>query len=215
MNIQESNTGFLLDTILQYKDNFKIVYDNQFQEQLSIINNFENFIKKNPNCLSRDNTSGHITGSACVVDKYFSKVLFTYHAKLKKWLQLGGHADGEKIIQNVALNEALEESGLNNFKFVDIINFPFCFENEFYKYALPFDLDIHLIPERKNEAEHFHFDVRFILVTQEENFKISAESLDLKWIDLNEVENYTTEASTLRQVEKLKFLKNKIKNKFY
>ena len=124
MNINFNDRKYLLNVINQYEQNLTKLYQKNLTEQLDIIQKFDDFIKTNPNCLSRENLHGHITGSAFVVNESFSKVLFTYHAKLHRWLQLGGHADGEFIIQNVALKEACEESGIENFNFVDILNFP-------------------------------------------------------------------------------------------
>ena len=40
------------------------------------------------------------------------RVLLTHHRKLDRWLQLGGHADGDRDLARVALKEAEEESGL-------------------------------------------------------------------------------------------------------
>lgn len=203
-----NNRSFLLNTINLYKKNAPNLYKKNFDHQLSIIQKFNQFIESNPNCFSRNNINGHITGSAFVVDENFSKVLFTYHAKLERWLQLGGHADGEFIVQKVALKEAYEESGIENFNFVDILNFPHLISIDDYNSIIPFDLDIHLIPERKTEPAHYHYDVRFILVTKQKNFKISHESLDLKWIYLNDVSKYSSEESTLRQVYKLQYFLN-------
>ena len=197
---------FLLNTINLYEQNMNKLYQKKFLDQLEIISKFYDFIKTNPNCFLRENLHGHITGSAFVVNQYFTKVLFTYHAKLHRWLQLGGHADGQFMIQDVALKEAQEESGMENFQFIDILKFPSLLLSNDYNKMIPFDLDIHFIPERPSEPAHYHYDVRFILVAQHENFKISAESLDLKWIKIDEVPSYTSEKSTLRQVHKLKYL---------
>jgi hypothetical protein len=203
--------NYLLNILRQYENKVLKLYDNQYSEQIEIIHKFVDFMKSSPNCFLRSNLYGHITGSAFVVNKSFSKVLFTYHAKLCRWLQLGGHADGESIIQNVALKEACEESGIHDFEFINILDFSSSFLGTDYHNILPFDLDIHVIPARKNEPEHYHFDVRFILCAAHENFQISSESLDLKWIDLNDVCQYTSEESTLRQVYKFKYLQSKTK----
>lgn len=208
MEIDIDNRSYLLNILDLYEHNFNKIFHNNFNEQKDIIENFKKFIKSNANCFARSNQYGHITGSAFVVDKNFTKVLFTYHAKLHLWLQLGGHPDGEHIIQNVAFKEACEESGIDNFDFIDILKFPTFASSQNQNEIIPFDLDVHLIPERKNEPAHYHYDVRFVLVAKHENFKISSESLDLKWIDLNDITNYTTEISTLRQVNKLKYLLN-------
>ena len=48
-----------------------------------------------------------------------------------------------------------------------------------------FDIDIHTIPEnlKKNEPEHKHYDVRFLLKAPTEDFVVSEESNSLKWVD--------------------------------
>src|SRR5258708_920691 len=65
----------------------------------------------------RDFFPGHFTGSALIVDTALERILLTYHRKLDKWLQLGGHADGESRIWQVALREAQEESGIKEIYF--------------------------------------------------------------------------------------------------
>ena len=114
--------------------------------------------------------------------------MLTHHAKLNKWLQPGGHADGDENIFQVALREAEEETGL---KSLQLLN------------PLPFDFDIHIIPARNNFPEHFHYDVRFIFgASAHETLSITDESNDLKWISLSEIESYTDNVSILRMKEK-------------
>ncbi|MGY3803248.1 NUDIX hydrolase [Pigmentibacter ruber] len=203
---------FIIESLINYKNN--IVKKNFFELSNNFLENEEkvdeiiSFVKKNDNCFYRDCLKGHITSSALVVNHDFTKILLTYHAKLNKWLQLGGHCDGESIVHYSALREAKEESGLTSIDFVDIFNFP----NKLIDMGIPqsFDLDIHFIPERKNEPSHFHYDIRFLLISSDENITISEESLDLKWIQINEVNFYTQEVSCLRQVEKLRYLIQKL-----
>ena len=90
-----------------------------------------NFISNYDNCFARNNWYGHFTGSAWVVDTTRTWILMTNHIKLNMWLQLGGHAEGNSDLLSVAIKEAREESGLDNFKVVS---------NKI------FDLDIHQIP---------------------------------------------------------------------
>ena len=90
---------------------------------------------------------GHITGSAWVVDPAGSRLLLTHHRKLGKWLQLGGHSDGEPDTLAVALREAREESGLRVRPISNAV----------------LDIDIHTIPALKGEPAHLHYDVRFAL----------------------------------------------------
>jgi 8-oxo-dGTP pyrophosphatase MutT (NUDIX family) len=131
---------------------------------------------------------GHVTGSAWIVDAGRNRCLLTHHKKLNRWLQPGGHADGDADIAGVALREAYEESGLANLALVD---------------PEIFDIDIHLIPLRQNEPEHFHYDVRFLIECgDDEGYVISEESHDLAWVPLSQIRTYSTEYSILRMVKK-------------
>ena len=148
-----------------------------------------NFYENNENCFSQDNPHGHFTGSAWVINPEKDKVLMTHHKKLNMWLQLGGHADGDKDLISVALKEAKEESGFNDFTLLS---------NEI------FDLDIHEIEPMGSEPKHLHYDVRFILEANPSEHKIivSDESHDVKWIPLEDVIKHNSEKSIKRMVAK-------------
>ena len=148
----------------------------------------QSFVEDNPRCFSRELGIGHVTGSAWLLDRAMKRVLLTHHKKLDIWVQLGGHADGESDISRVALREAVEESGIDTVELLapDI-----------------FDIDIHLIPARGSEPEHYHYDCRFLLVADaDESFVVSDESHNLAWIPLGEVARYSTEESMSRMVQK-------------
>ena len=70
------------------------------------------FMEKNPDCLFRGNRIAHMTASAWVVNRQRSKVLMAYHKIYDSWAWLGGHADGEADLLQVAMKEACEEAGL-------------------------------------------------------------------------------------------------------
>lgn len=141
------------------------------------------------NCFERSHLPGHITGSAWIVDSSRTQVLLVHHAKLNKWLQPGGHADGDENVLRVALREAEEETGLKNLTVIS---------------QTPFDVDIHLIPARKDLGEHFHFDIRFLIEADAtETIIVSEESHDVKWIPLKTLEDWNQEQSILRMKEKL------------
>jgi 8-oxo-dGTP pyrophosphatase MutT (NUDIX family) len=107
-------------------------------------NNFLYFIKNNSNCFERSNLKGHITASAWLLSPDHKQVLLTHHKKIGRWLQLGGHADGDSDIKKVALKEAHEESGIAQIKF---------FSEEI------FDIDIHYIAAHKNTPAHYHSEL--------------------------------------------------------
>ncbi len=146
------------------------------------------FIEENSNCFERSLEIGHITASCWLVNKDNSAALLTHHAKLNKWFQLGGHCDGNPDVLMVAIKEAQEESGIITIAplFKDI-----------------FDIDIHLIPANKNEAAHYHYDIRFLLqVTSDEQISISHESKELRWITKDRAALPADDPSLIRMFNK-------------
>ena len=121
----------------------------------------------------RERLGGHFTGSAWLVSADGRRVLLTHHRKLDRWLQLGGHADGDGDLAQVALKEAEEESGLGGL----------ALEGD-----EPFDLDRHWIPERGEVPGHWHYDARYVVrAGASEAFVVSEESLALAWRDIAEL----------------------------
>lgn len=143
------------------------------------------FVRHTPACFERSNSAGHITGSAWLLNPVGDKALMTQHRKLKRWLQLGGHADGQGDTLAVALREAEEESGIGGIGVVS---------DEI------FDIDIHLIPKRPGEAAHYHYDIRYLLRAPHENFRVSAESDALAWWSAEDFirRAHETDAAVLR-----------------
>ncbi len=117
----------------------------------------------------RERLAGHFTASAWLVARDRRRVLLTHHRKLGIWVQLGGHADGDRDLARVALREAEEESGLSGLRV----------DPEIY------DLDRHWIPERKDVPGHWHHDVRYVVhAGDSEAFVVSEESHALAWRDI-------------------------------
>lgn len=163
-------------------------YRKKWPDETEMADRLIHFVETHPGCFERSLTVGHVTGSAWVVNKAGTHVLLTHHKKLNMWLQLGGHADGNTDILDAALCEAVEESGFQSLEPVG---------------TEIFDLDIHLIPERKSEPAHHHHDIRFVFQgLEDEDYIVSDESHDLAWVEIARLANVTTEKSMLRMADK-------------
>jgi 8-oxo-dGTP pyrophosphatase MutT (NUDIX family) len=175
----------------QLIENLKI-YTSTFPEEQAFINMFINLLQ-HPRAYYRDRLPGHMTGSAWIVDESFEHVLLTHHAKLNKWLQPGGHADGDEDIFRVALREAEEETGLSEFRILS---------------HRIFDVDIHTIPARGDFPEHLHFDVRILIQhSRQKQFTVTDESHDLAWVAIKEIADKTHQnVSMIRMAEKVRQL---------
>ena len=132
------------------------------------------FVLSTPDCFERCHIAGHITGSAWLLNPAGDRALLTLHRKLGLWVQPGGHADGDPDVLHVALREAEEESGISG-----IIPL----SPEIY------DIDIHTIPPHlpTGTPEHLHYDVRYLLQAPHEQYSVSDESEDLRWVNAGEL----------------------------
>lgn len=146
------------------------------------------FIIDQPAFWSRNTLAGHLTGSAWVVNEARTKAVLLHHKKLNIWVQPGGHMeDSDATMLAASLREATEETGLTDLQLGQ---------------ESIFDLDIHKIPARKDEPEHWHLDVRYLFVTQQEELTLCEDSNDLAWFDRAQIEQLTDEESVLRMVRK-------------
>lgn len=165
-------------------------YSTEHNEEQACVPRFLSLLEYD-NCYKRELEFGHITASAWITNQEKSKVLLMHHVKLNRWLQPGGHADGEEDVLKVAEKEMAEETGLLS-----------------YQLATPdiFDLDIHKIPGRKGVPAHDHYDVRFHFIsTNPTEIAKNEESNDLKWIPISEVSELVgQERSIVRMIEKCK-----------
>jgi len=141
-----------------------------------------------------------MTTSAWIVNKNRNKVLMIYHNIYNSWAWVGGHADGDEDLLRVIKKEIEEETGIKSVKLLT---------DEIYGINI-ITVDNHI--KRGSVVNcHLHFDIEYLFEADEnQSIRIKKdENSGVKWIDINDVEKYTTE-------EKMKpiyrNLINKLKN---
>ncbi len=131
------------------------------------------FVAAHPDAALRTNTTGHLTGSALVVDAAGERTLLLLHRKLRRWFQPGGHADGDTTLPRVAWREATEETGIDDLTVV----------------VPAIDIDVHEVAP-PGEPVHLHLDVRYLVLAPAGAAEAgNHESLALRWVTLAELDD--------------------------
>jgi 8-oxo-dGTP pyrophosphatase MutT (NUDIX family) len=144
------------------------------------------FLDEHPDALHRSCTPGHLTGSGLVVDPHRGVVALLLHAKVRRWLQPGGHADGEANLALVGLREASEETGIDGLTVV----------------TPAVDLDVHrFVHAAGAEPDHWHLDVRYVALAPPGSvLRGNDESHALEWFAPNDLDALGIDAGTHRLV---------------
>ena len=160
---------------------FKPKIEQEATDQALIVD----YIKKNKDVLTRDNKVAHITSSGFILNKRMDKALMVYHKIYRSWSWTGGHADGEKDLLKVAIQEALEETGLEKVKpltekivTLDVLPVP-----SHYKHG-------------KFVSAHLHLSVAYVLIADEtDRIQMKAdENSGVKWIRIKDLNKEVNEA---------------------
>lgn len=135
-------------------------------EQDSLRHTVLAFLDAAPDACLRKSVPGHLTASTLLLDHTASRVLLTLHPRVGRWIQLGGHCEeSDATIQDAALREAREESGIDD---LTMDSDPLALHTHPITCSLG-------VPTR-------HLDVRFLAIAPEGSVAVrSDESDDLRW----------------------------------
>jgi 8-oxo-dGTP pyrophosphatase MutT (NUDIX family) len=154
------------------------------------------FVRLHDDPFDRRIVAGHLTGSALIVSHDGACVLLLHHRKLDRWLQPGGHADpGETAGEQVALREALEETGIRGLSLHPGA-------------PRPLDVDVHEIPARAGEPAHEHLDLRYLVVAPAaaEVAPDLGELHAIRWVRWDETDSLSPDAGLCRALAKARTL---------
>ena len=142
------------------------------------------FIDAHDDALHRSCRTGHLTGSALVVDADGVRVVVLHHRKLDRWLQPGGHCDGDANLAAVALREATEETGIDGLRVLPVA----------------VDLDVHEVAP-PDDGPHLHLDVRYLVHAPPGAEPAgNHESNDIRWASLDDLAGLDLDEGTWRMV---------------
>lgn len=177
----------LKNTLLEQLKDY-IPYNEQEERDKAFI---IDFINNNANAFVRDNNVAHMTASAWIVNKAHDKVLMCYHKIYDSWSWLGGHADGDTNLLNVAIREAKEESGIKNIRAVS--------DDIFSVEVLTVDGHV---KKGKYVSSHLHLNVTYLLEADEDE-ELTAkedENLGVRWFTVEEALKASTEPWFVKNV---------------
>lgn len=142
-------------------------------------------LKEEKKIWTRENPLVHMTASGWIVNPARDRVVMAYHNVYRSWAWLGGHADGETDLLQVAVREALEESGLANVRPVT--------EAIFSIEALTVDGHV---KRGRYVSSHIHLNVTYLLEADEsEQLCIKPdENSGVRWFQLDEAVRASSEA---------------------
>jgi 8-oxo-dGTP pyrophosphatase MutT (NUDIX family) len=169
-------------------------YAARHPDERDVAARIRTLVAAHSDCFDRTCRPGHVTASAWVTTPARDRFLLVHHRKLDRWLQPGGHMDGRPDVAAAALREVQEETGLADVRVAKT-------DGE----LTPFDLDVHIIPERRDAAgvliedAHEHHDVRLLVIAHVDlTPQVSEESHAVRWFTAEELRAATDEESVLR-----------------
>jgi 8-oxo-dGTP pyrophosphatase MutT (NUDIX family) len=144
-----------VESFRKYVERLYTAYLLVFPQEEARLARFKSSIDQRAALYARTTMTGHMTASAYILAPDRQSLLLVYHRALECWLAPGGHYEArDGTLAHCALREAQEET------YIEQLSLDAWHEH----LRIPLDIDIHGIPGNrlKGEAEHYHFDCRYV-----------------------------------------------------
>lgn len=140
------------------------------ERQESLRRDYLDHLRQRPDGWDRSCAGAHLTASSLICSPDGDQVLLTLHARIRRWLQTGGHIESEDpTLESAALREATEESGIDGLR-LD---------------PAPVLLSRHEVPCGVVRPT-YHLDVQYLVTVDPSSTPvISSESADLRWFPVD------------------------------
>ncbi len=144
--------------------------------------------------LNRDCEAGHITCSGLILSPDLNQTLMAYHLIYQSVGWLGGHADGDDDLSGVAMREVIEETSVSKIWFLT---------------GKILSIDILPVPAHEKQGKHvdihLHYNITygFIAPVDQAIADKPDENKNVRWIPVNEMDQYCTESHMIPIYEKI------------
>ena len=143
-------------------------------------------LETDPHVFDRDSLA-HMTCSIWTVDPTVTQTLTVFHNTYGSWSWIGGHADGERDLERVALRELEEETGVADARIVP------CGPGNIFSLEV-LTVDGH---EKRGRyvSSHVHLNVTYLAVASPDNpLRVKPdENSGVRWMDFDEALAASTE----------------------
>jgi 8-oxo-dGTP pyrophosphatase MutT (NUDIX family) len=155
-------------------------------QNAQVLDEMHALLRNAPDCFERT-ADAHFTASAWILSAQIESVVLLFHRKFSRWIQPGGHPEGNPDLCAVALQEARQETSLWSLRLAS---------------ERIFDIDAFDLITPSGALVR-HYDVRWRFIADEREQPIhNHEAKSAAWISLARLDLSMTDASVMRMLHK-------------
>lgn len=185
--LEEQNNDLKTENAQLKQENIQLKQENE--KLLNNLSENEKIIKKY--------THNSYAATGIVFNKEYTKVLLAYHERQKRWIPPGSHIEGVQYFHDIVLQSTERETGYR-------ANFHESHDYEKYKDAnccvVPCPFSVQIETQIEGEGHETHYDVLYILIADETQDILKPGSHQIKWLGINELEEYAMHSNTYPDV---------------